>query len=231
MVSMIIVTRERGQQLSKSLRRLLDLTPPDEIVLVDDGSETRHVHGAAENFMRQFMPIKYVYNHRPGGFQNPCQPRNAALKMAAYDEILVTEPELMFMTDVVAQMVAAREQYPDAILSEAFAYHEPSENVTLDQCNIVPGFYSHLIKKQWIMDVGGWDEDIPGPWGHDDTDLYGRLERVGHSIALLPEVRVRHQWHPSRIEPAVENETYLRSKEFPRDIVANQGRKWGQLAR
>ena len=42
-------------------------------------------------------------------------------------------------------------------------------------------------------------------------------------------VKIHHQWHASRICPAVANEAYVRSKVMPRDLVANQGQDWGRL--
>lgn len=224
-ITLVITAYERGPLLQRSLLRLKELTLPDQIIVVDDGSYTRGVHGAVEN---SGLPIEYVYNNNPGD-TNPCLARNIALLRAECDEILVSEPELLFLSDVVAQFKVEREAHPDWVLCEPFCYHEPRENATLDECNEVPGFYVNMFKRQWLLDVGGWDEDLPGPWGWDDVELYKRLELIGHQRVPVWSTRVRHQWHPSRIEPAVENETYVRAKEFPRDIVANRDRELGRV--
>ena len=226
-VSMIITAYERGPLLERSLKALGDLTPPDEIIVIDDGSYTRGVRQAVEN-APSHLNIEYVYNNRPGS-QNPCQPRNVALKMAQGDEILVTEPEILFVTDVVAQLLNARTLYPDGLLHESWCFHEPRSGVSLEDCDRVPGFYAHLIRKDWLMEVGGWDEAMPGAWGWDDILLYGRLSYNGHQRVGLEGILLRHQWHESRVEPAVENEAYARSREYPRDLVANAGQEWGRI--
>lgn len=235
-VSMVITTNGRADLLRTTLLRLAQLTPPDEIILVDDGTPDDSVHRVAKEMCRLVplpLPIKYVYNNNPG-MTNCCHARNVALKMAAYDEILTTEPECWYVTDVVAQLLDARAEHPDDILSAYRCYHAPDITATLnlDVCDTVPAWpYLNLWRKEWLLDVGGWDEQLPGPWGWDDSDLYNRLLYSEQSIAqhFVLGVTVHHQWHPSRIEPAAANEAHVRAKEFPRDLVANVGRRWGRL--
>ena len=232
-VSMIIAVRDRGWLLHQTLQRLGELTPPDEIIVVDDGSVTRTVHGACEN-APSHLNVKYLFNNRPpldAKGHSPCQPRNVALLAASGDEILTTEPELLFMTDVVAQLLWARESEPDGVLHESWAYHEPRAGCSLEQCDRVPGFYAHLIKREWLMEVGGYDEAMPGSWGYDDVQTYGRLEYNGHSRIGIEGVHVRHMWHESRIDnvPADLNQAYCEAQEMPRDLIANKGVEWGRL--
>lgn len=229
-VTLLITTFQRSHLLERSLDRLAELTLPDEIIVVDDGGDDG-CEEVCHTFGLEHMPVRYVWNNSPG-WDNCCLARNIGLKMATCDEIITSEPEGWFVTDIVAQFKTARQQHPDDVLSAACCYHAPDDSCTLnlERCNMVPAWpYVNMSRRQWLLDVGGWDERLPEDWGWDDIDLWGRLERVGHPRRNVYEVTIHHQWHPSRICPAVANETYVRGKEYPRDLVANQGREWGML--
>lgn len=58
---------------------------------------------------------------------------------------------------------------------------------------------ARLCPRQWLLDVGGWDEQLPGCHGFDDSDLYTRLNiSRGFGLYLtidrmLSEAQVLHQ--------------------------------------
>lgn len=197
---------------------------PDQIVIVDDGG-TDDCRAAiyAFDFLLEPGSTTYHYLDNPG-VTNCCRARNVGLTLCEHEHVIVSEPELLFVSDVVAQFVTARRAgiSPDRVLHESSCRHAPHEGASLAECNDVPGFYVHSHMKSWLEEIGGWDEAIPGPWGWDDIDLYGRLIRAGHERLGLDEIKVMHQWHESRIEPAVANESYVRGKIFPRDLIANR---------
>jgi GT2 family glycosyltransferase len=87
--------------------------------------------------------------------------------------------------------------------------------------------YYTLYRREWLLDVGGYDEGFEGSWAWDDVDLNGRLSEIGHHTFRIEECEGLHQWHPSRIELAVENEARARSKRWPMDVTANKGNEWG----
>lgn len=227
-VTLLITTFQRSHLLARSLDRLAELTLPDEIIVVDDGGDD-HCEEVCASF--EPLPIRYVWNNNPG-WDNCCLARNIGVRMASYDEIITSEPEGWFVTDIIAQLKQARLEHPDEILSAEKCYHAPDESATLnlEACNLVPAWpYINMWRKPWLVELGGWDEAIPEDWAWDDCDLYERMLRTGHSQFFVPGLSLHHQWHPSRICPAVANEAYVRGKEFPRDLVANQGYEWGRL--
>lgn len=229
-VSMIITTHNRTHLLVRSFERMSmgKLTLPDEIIVVDDGGTDNCKRTC--DLIDFLLPIKYIRTENPGE-TNCCHARNVGLRNASSDLILTCEPEVMFITDVIPQLVAAHEEFPNEFLHGWCAHEDtlqdntgPSGSSTLREFP-----YLNLYEKHWLEMVGGWDEEMPGPWAWDDLDLFGRLRFIGHTDRLIDDVLYRHQWHPSRIEPAVENEAYARAKEFPRDLVANKGMAWGTI--
>lgn len=126
MKTTLIITlfQGRSQLLKNSLERLTHLTIPDEVIILQDGGidDTEEV----VNSFKDRLPIKYVYNHDP----KPAicsMGRNIALKMAIGDIIITSEPELLFVTDIVKQMLASRLNHPNEIISAGIIYHGQSQ--------------------------------------------------------------------------------------------------------
>jgi glycosyltransferase involved in cell wall biosynthesis len=190
-VTLLLPTYERAPLLANSLRRLATLTVPDEVIVVDDGG-TDDTEAVCKEF-----GARYARTDRPSGV--PSRARNVGLALATHDLILTTDPEVIFETDLIAQYL--RLVPTDVIL-----------------CT---GFYVHLYHRDWLLEVGGWDESFPEPWGWEDCDLHARLDYLGHPENEVPDTRVTHQWHEPRSGPSPLNEEHCRSKVFPRDLVAN----------
>jgi glycosyltransferase involved in cell wall biosynthesis len=228
--SLIIPTHERAHLLERSFGRLAELTVPEQIIVVDDGGTDNTRAVCEEARRRHGLPILYMYNNNPGS-TNCCLAKNIGLRHAEHEHLITTEPEVMFLTDAVAQFVAAREdeEWQQRVICERKAYHAPHEEASLEECDDAQPFYATSFMRGWLYEVGGWDESFPDPWGWDDIDLYGRLDHLGHGRTPLPGIEILHQWHPSRVELAVKNEAHCRGKKFPRDLIANRGIRWGAL--
>jgi GT2 family glycosyltransferase len=227
-ITLLISTFNRTPLLNRSLARLLTFTPPEQIIIVDDGSSD----GCEEtcwHYTQQGLPITYIYLDRPFD-SNPCLPRNIGIKLATTTDILVTEPEILFLTDIVDQTGAARSTKPEDILYGR-TYHEPAAGATLDECETIDHFpFYSLYKREWLEEVGGYDEAFPEAWGWEDVDLNGRLAEIGHHTVRIDGCAAVHQWHPSRVNEAVEQERHARAKRWPQDIEANQeAGSWGVI--
>ena len=169
-ITLLITTFQRSHLLARSLDRLAELTLPDEIIVVDDGGDD-----GCEQVCAAFepMPIRYVWNNNPG-MDNCCLARNIGLRMASCENVLTSEPEVWFVSDVVAQMREARLEHPNLVLQAGWCAHAPNEAATLnfDECDMVPSWpYINLFRREWLFEVGGWDEAIPEDWAWDDSDL------------------------------------------------------------
>lgn len=54
-----------------------------------------------------------------------------------------------------------------------------------------------LVKKEWLQDIGGFDESFEGH-GFDDFDLFNRLALYGAGIIKHDDIAVIHQWHEKK---------------------------------
>ncbi len=220
---LLITTFNRANQLNNSLQRLCNLTLPDEVLIVDDGSTDN-----TEQVVRDFegkLPIKYIYNHNPDW--SICSfARNIGLKNTDADIIITSEPELLFVTDIVKQMLEEREKYPNEIISAGVIYHAQAntsfnpglisdpqsalKDEIVEQYQIQPRQYNQsgyvrtenmqatftcLYERKWLMDIGGWDEGFPGNYGVDDWELCTRLRINGINQHICPEMEALHQLH------------------------------------
>lgn len=240
--TLLITTFNRAGLLVSSLDRLRKLSLPDEIIIVDDGSTdgTQRCVAAARS---QFgLPIRYIYNHNPG--PTICSlARNIGVKEASHDLIITSEPELRFLTDVVRQFKTLHEARPDEVISSGVVFFQPEGGYvpTYERPRgwqeargwVAP--HTALYSREWLYQIGGWDESFPGSWGWDDTDLLTRLRIAGHGQYIAPDVEAVHQWHPLGGDPGGQNEQHFLAKSFNRDeqdisdLVANQGREWGKV--
>lgn len=118
--TLLITTFNRGQLLHNSLERLTYLTIPDEVLVVDDGGKD-NTRGVCESFQGK-LPIKYIYNNNPE-WTICSMARNIGVKNCIGDIIITSEPELLFITDIVKQMVDDNIKYPDQVISAGVIYH------------------------------------------------------------------------------------------------------------
>lgn len=236
-VGMLITTNGRADLLRRSLARLTELTVPEDILVVDDGTEDDSVKQVVRTFETN-LPIRYVYHHNPG-VTLCCEARNVGLRLMSSPLLITCEPEVMFVTDVVRQMAQLHLTMPKEVLTAGTVYAAPKAGVyDLRQSEKRVGWvatYCALYARSWLMAVNGWDEQFPGSWGWDDTDLITRLGLLGIGQARRPEIEVFHQWHKPNQADQSENEQHFRAKTFHQDMndktdmQANKEKEWGVL--
>lgn len=122
--TLLITTYNRGNLLRNSLRRLEHLTLPDEILVVDDGGTDN-----TEQIIKDFegkMPIRYIYNHNPEW--SICSfARNIGVKEATGDLIITSEPEMLWISDIVPIILEERKKYPLELISASIIYKAHQE--------------------------------------------------------------------------------------------------------
>lgn len=265
-VGLLITTFNRAGLLGVSLARLARLTLPDEITLVDDGGsdDTSEVFSS---FVRATgVEGHYLYHDNPE--HSICSfARNVGLKRMDADIVITSEPELVFLSDVVADLISMMDRRGLDVISAGTVYHQGRlawlENIVehgdpkgfdvVDYESKMPDWqtrymrtrgwvapYTAAYRREWLMEIGGWDESFPGNWGWDDIDLITRLRINGHPQTIADGIEVLHQWHDTPVEQAADgrmNEEHFYGKSFhsalgekdTTDVVANKGVEWGKL--
>lgn len=250
--TLLITTYNRADLLDLSLNRLEQLTAPDEVLVVNDGGEEERTWEVVQRHASD-LPMTYTFNNNPG--PTICSlARNVGIRVAQHEWIITSEPELLFLTDVVAQFKQISQQRPSDVISAGHVFFLPPgggledgmRNVTRAGDTPPPEWgvggdywtapFTAMFKKDWLVEVGGWDEAFPGPWGWDDVDLLARLRHNGHLYYNAAEVVALHQFHDwgegaAGSDAGKANKEYLEGKSYwtdRSDVVANKD-GWGGL--
>ena len=235
MISMVIPTYNRDTLLLRNFERLSSLTKPDEILVIDDGGDDM-TEFACEYAQRLGLCVRYIYNHNPG-WSNRCLATNIGIRQASGDHILGNDAELWFETDVVAQLKAARELDSYNTLCAEVMRSEPYHGAPPEKYIDGPGGYVSFYRREWLLELGGWDENMPGPNGYDDCDIHTRLAYIGHPQVKVPGSVIRHHWHEQYEYPPEDllsggknpNQEYWENKPLPEELIANRDHEWGQI--
>lgn len=224
--TLLITTFNRTPLLQVSLERLCSLTLPDDVLIVDDGGSDG-CRELCDEFAGR-LPIRYIYNHNPG--EAICShARNVGIRNTDLDIIVTSEPEAIFETDVIGQMLRLHARESEHVISAGTIHHRQPNGTEETIVGWVAPFVA-LYVRSWLFDIGGWDEGFESVWGWEDVDLLSRLRALGHGQVISPEIQVTHQWHPPRHCDQGPNEGRFLAKDLQNStehIVANQGRDWG----
>ncbi len=228
-IGLLITTYNRSSLLEVSLNRIAQLTLPDEILVVDDGGD--NPQDDCEGTCRRVVidcPVRYLRTNNPG--QQMCShARNVGIKTLTTDLVLTCEPEMYFRSDIVAQFLAKHEERPDDCLNAGTIIHKHNDGPDTTTVNWHATWVS-MYGRQWLLDIGGWDEQFPDPWGWEDTDLVTRLVASGHGTTIMTECEAVHQWHPEQHHRQDRNEAHFKAKMDEArcmQVIANVGNDWG----
>lgn len=221
-VCLLITVFNRPLQLRNSLSRLCNLTIPTEILIVDDGSEDS-VHQVVQEF-ENILPIRYIYNNNRE-WSICSMARNIGIKNTDCEIVITSEPEILFITDVIGQMLEYHTRIPGKVISAGTIYHmghqatlhhdmitDPVHRLQLELVNdsghgtnpTSPNGYARI--QGWVAPFAAlyrreWLMELQGwdeqfiDWGWDDTDLLTRLSFNGVGQEIARDIECIHQWH------------------------------------
>lgn len=248
-VCLIYATCNRGHLLAKTLTRVFELTLPDEILVVDDGGNDNTEEVVFNAGFEVPIPVRYLYTHHPG-LTMCSHAKNVGIKSTDCELVITSEPEMWFETDVIGQLTKRhrddRAQFHPPVkqfLNVGRVLHEQGPNGT-GMCMCCgqtkhetvnwQALWVSLFRREWLLDIGGWDEEFPDSWGWDDTDLGSRLRIRGVGQYNDLDAIATHMWHPSSLMNQFNNESYFKSKGFHNNespdhphVVANKNHEWG----
>jgi len=201
-VAVICPLYNEEKNISQLIDSLLKQTRrPDEIILVDDGSQDKTAE-IIQAYSKQHPFIQYL--HQPN--KGPAAARNRAWKSTDAEICVFTDgdcvPEPSWIEtllkaftgpDVGAVAGTYKTLNPESILARfiglEIAWRYRHVKGTVD----VHGSYNLAVRRKVLEDVGGFDESYPFPSG-EDWDLSYKISRRS-KICYLPEAVVGH-FHP-----------------------------------
>jgi glycosyltransferase involved in cell wall biosynthesis len=187
--------------LEKSIQSLLAQTrPPDEILVIDDGSTDRTAEIAAT------FPVKLLRHERNKGL---AAARNTAFRNAAHELVGAIDadvyPDKSWLEYLLVHfddprvagtggrlIEAFRETLADAWRALHLAQDLGGEKIVIegDSPKCLGGFGT-ILRKSAVQEIGGYNENYRTNF--EDVDLHGRLVRAGQRTIFEPRAVAYHQ--------------------------------------
>jgi glycosyltransferase involved in cell wall biosynthesis len=204
-VSLVICSRDRGQQLARCLEsvRRIKFERRWEFIIVDNGSVDNTAAIVREFKNTTTVPVIYVFEPKPG-LGNA---HNAGLEIARGEILAFTDDDCYPAHDFLTQVWFAFEDSSIGYITGRIMLHDRKDYPTAINESTTPlvfpgGSLIHTgvnganmaFRRQVLLDIGGFDP-LFGPgalFNAEDLDAAGRASAMGWKGQYRPEVIVRH---------------------------------------
>jgi glycosyltransferase involved in cell wall biosynthesis len=198
-ISVILPVYNGERFLAAALRSVLDQTlPPDEVIVVDDGSTDGSAEIAAQIKATSPVPIQLIQQ----GNQGPAAARNAGLQLATGSFIAFQDADDIWAADKLAIQVALFRRYPQAyavIGYSRIAITDPNDAGVLHYQGR-PGpilLLQESLFRRAIFDlVGPFD---PRLRGDEDVEWFLRLLEQPIEIIIHPDIVLTYRRHGANL--------------------------------
>lgn len=200
-----------------------------EIIVLDSAGDSN-----LRTFCRvtcQELPIRYVHYDYPNlpERHNPAYAFNLGFRLAKYDSIVLTSPEISHRTPVVKQLMKLVGK--NVICRVIDLKPDHTTNITLVSTTYranSPGLYFiGMYTKNFYKKLGGIDEQFMKGESCEDVDFGNRFLRANLTFEIHDEIVGLHQWHP-RVKRNDKtfgvNYAIMKNNDKNKVIVANQDR-------
>jgi glycosyltransferase involved in cell wall biosynthesis len=200
-VSVIIPVYNGERFLAEAIQSVLDQTlPPDEIIVVDDGSTDGTAQVVAGLTATAAMPIRYLYQENRG----PAAARNHGLRLSNSDFVAFQDADDIWTERKLETQIGILQRSPGkSIAMGKSQYVQVSQSGELIPCSEPYDKAGHLIMFQCalfrrsILDsVGLLDEALRLG---EDSDWYFRALEYGAEIAMHDELVVLYRRHEGNL--------------------------------
>lgn len=232
-----------------------DKTWPEHVKIINDGGST-DLEIAAHEMKAAYPELSLEYVYRDKGhkqWSNPAVPHNWGVRTSKTDYVLIIDPEVMFVNDVIPPLIAGIQSDPLSSWSAGICYQVETEfmpvagNLSPEQIVTHPAVTPDVTKKTIVVqggpahccrawdrlryiEMGGKDERYLS-WGYEDLDMAHRLIRKGGMDKATSDAVVIHLGHgyPGPLFRPRHLNQQLWQFHSPEDGIANKGIPWGQL--
>jgi glycosyltransferase involved in cell wall biosynthesis len=201
-ISVIIPVYNGERFLAEAIRSVLDQTlPPDEIIVVDDGS----TDDSADIVAGMPLPPKTELTLVRQPNQGPAAARNRGIALAAGELIAFLDADDLWMPEKLERQIAhlAQEPAADGVICHVESFVEPGgkwppgRNRTLfDQLPPMYSFCTLLIRRPALDRVGRLD---PQYRAGEDTEWFARASDAGLIFAITPAALLRRRFHSANL--------------------------------
>jgi glycosyltransferase involved in cell wall biosynthesis len=146
------------------------------IIVLDEPSEEEVLLKFIEQY--PFINFKVIINRKAHAWRNHCKVLNVGIKAASFNYILVLDPEVELVTDVIYRLRYTLHFYPNTFTTGVVAFIDYKDTIEkLEGYNWIP-YGSIMAKKSDLLAIKGYDESFQD-WGGEDDQVRKRLELAG----------------------------------------------------
>lgn len=121
---------------------------------------------------------------------------NIGVRNAKYDNIVITSPEVMPLTNVL-------EQFKQSLGDNIICWVEDEDKDGNRTPLVYNGFRSDnpgmyflaMFQKKGIEAINGWDEEFMKGYAYEDNDFGERWVRAGLPFVIREDIKALHQYH------------------------------------
>lgn len=161
-----------------------------EIILV-----TRTITNNTVSMFPNLEIIKYKFE---GDTFNPSLALNIGVKNAQFDNIIITCPEVLPLTDIFKQLES---ECGNNVICQVFDQNKDgSIGLSLVNSNYRSDdpsmYFLAKFNKKDIEKINGWDLEFMKGYAWEDSDFGARFVRAGIPFKVRDDIQALHQWHP-----------------------------------
>jgi len=206
MISILYPIKDRLYLFKNTIESIkkyaMDITDKFEIIVLDcDSSDDieKYVISLKEIFNIKYVNYKYKNKSQ---FISPIYAINLGFRIAKYDSVIVTSPEIIHVTPVIKQLLKLVGQNILCKVTELSTRDPKRKKIRLlmgtqesFRCK-EPGMYfiGMYNKKDWWA-IGGIDEKTMDGIGYEDRDFGNRFNRAHLIFKVIDEIEGFHQEH------------------------------------
>lgn len=201
-MSVIIPVYNGERFLAQAIQSVLDQTlPPDELIVVDDGSTDNSAAIAAGISLPSTTELILVRQSNQG----PAVARNRGIALTSGELLAFLDADDLWLPDKLERQVMHLTQDPtaDGVVCHVESFVEPgchfpaSRNRALfDQLPIMYSFCTLLIRRSALVRVGALD---PAYRAGEDTEWFTRARDRGMIFAVTPGALLRRRFHSANL--------------------------------
>lgn len=179
----------------RETKRRYDKMPQVKEFLLPTRSRAKVAEFLEENDLTNNVRL-LPYKHEIGF--NPSKALNIGLRHAKYDQIIISSPEVMPETDVLAQLET---KLGKNVICQVYDQNEEGE-IEMSLVNTIfrndtPAYYFlAMFNKKDLEAINGWDEAFMEGYAYEDNDFGDRWVRAGLPFEICDEIKAIHQYHP-----------------------------------
>lgn len=204
-ISAIITCFNSARFIAQAVESIrLQSVPPDEIVVIDDGSTDR-----TGEIVRSLGGIHYFHQQNQGS----SAARNAGVAAARNDWVAFLDADDLWHPQKLEkqQALAAASHGAHALFGHAVNFHDGTPPESIPENQSIPAFVpgAGLFRREWLLGPGVFQNEFRAG---EVVEWFSRMQRSGLNHAIIPEIVLYRRLHDSnkgRTERSQEKADYL----------------------